>query len=444
MPITFSFDLTDANFIKEIQNFCSFFNFVKISNELIFNGKAISHQEIEFKHLIETAESNLMDNWKGKTNKNQKGVFSNKINKIKKIIPEEKNDFDIQEDKNVQNSIENQPNKNNEPLKDQKNHFSLDFSQKIVGLIKYPKFSIDNFTQNLLKIRQEDQFKIDYSKIKLNNALSTGNNIWISKVAGLNRGLGIEIFSSLDELKKVIMNLHTGYQEKIIQNKHKISRSKIVIKADKFVIQKYIERPLLFEDRKMDIRVWVLMTHEMKIHVFQECYFRLSSEKYTINNLQEKFVHLTNNALQKYSENFDADETLKSIDQFDHFIRESAKVEYNFRRDSFPVIKEHIKLVGKIAENKINFNNKKLTFEIFGFDFMMDTNFGVWLIEVNSNPSITTPGTLLKAYVPRMLDDAFKITIDKVFPGPFLEQNERESFPIQGYEDDYNMWELII
>jgi tubulin monoglycylase TTLL3/8 len=31
---------------------------------------------------------------------------------------------------------------------------------------------------------------------------------------------------------------------------------------------------------------------------------------------------------------------------------------------------------------------RKNSFEIFGYDFMVDTNYNVWLIEVNSSPSM--------------------------------------------------------
>ena len=33
-------------------------------------------------------------------------------------------------------------------------------------------------------------------------------------------------------------------------------------------------------------------------------------------------------------------------------------------------------------------DNRKSSFEFFGYDYMVDTDFRVWLIEVNSSPSM--------------------------------------------------------
>lgn len=53
--------------------------------------------------------------------------------------------------------------------------------------------------------------------------------------------------------------------------------SVFVIRSNSFVIQKYMEKPLLFSGRKFDIRMWVLVTHELKIYLFKEGYLRTSS-----------------------------------------------------------------------------------------------------------------------------------------------------------------------
>lgn len=35
-----------------------------------------------------------------------------------------------------------------------------------------------------------------------------------------------------------------------------------------FIIQKYIEKPMLIEGKKFDIRVWALLTHTLEFYVF--------------------------------------------------------------------------------------------------------------------------------------------------------------------------------
>lgn len=85
------------------------------------------------------------------------------------------------------------------------------------------------------------------------------------------------------------------------------STSKLnIVKSHKFVVQKYIEKPLLFDERKFDIRVWALLDQEMNLFYFKEWYIRLSSEKFVLNEdqIENQYVHLTNNAVQKYSANY--------------------------------------------------------------------------------------------------------------------------------------------
>jgi hypothetical protein len=64
---------------------------------------------------------------------------------------------------------------------------------------------------------------------------------------------------------------------------------------------------------------------------------------------------------------------------------------------------------------KLNPSRRKNCFELFGLDFMIDSDFSVWLIEVNTNPCIEESSRLLETLLPRMLDDLFKLTIDRVF-----------------------------
>lgn len=53
-------------------------------------------------------------------------------------------------------------------------------------------------------------------------------------------------------------------------------------------------------------------------------------------------------------------------------------------------------------------------FELFGYDFIIDSDFNTWLIEVNTNPCLEESSQLLKTLIPRMINDLFKLTIDKI------------------------------
>ena len=55
---------------------------------------------------------------------------------------------------------------------------------------------------------------------------------------------------------------------------------------------------------------------------------------------------------------------------------------------------------------------RKYTFEMFGYDFILDENFNTWLIEINTNPCLEESSQILKDYLPRMIEDMLKLTVD--------------------------------
>ena len=54
-------------------------------------------------------------------------------------------------------------------------------------------------------------------------------------------------------------------------------------------------------------------------------------------------------------------------------------------------------------------------FEIFGYDFMIDEDFKIYLIEVNTNPCLETSCPLLARIISEMLDTSLRITVDPLF-----------------------------
>ena len=59
------------------------------------------------------------------------------------------------------------------------------------------------------------------------------------------------------------------------------------------------------------------------------------------------------------------------------------------------------------VKNMMNPNRRKNTFELFGYDFMIDEDYRTWLIEVNTNPYLGKPNSWAESFVPKMVDEMF-------------------------------------
>jgi D-alanine-D-alanine ligase-like ATP-grasp enzyme len=58
---------------------------------------------------------------------------------------------------------------------------------------------------------------------------------------------------------------------------------------------------------------------------------------------------------------------------------------------------------------------EKGCFELYGYDFLVDSDLDAWLVEVNTNPSLDESSHFLKGLLARMVNDALRLTIDVVF-----------------------------
>jgi hypothetical protein len=297
----------------------------------------------------------------------------------------------------------------------------VDLPHLIEGNIKeeYQKCYTDYFRANLVK-RVGNQQRIIIPK---SNYL--GKNIWLLKRTNLNRGRQIKIFS---DLKSIL---------------DEIEESKT--KCNHLIIQKYIEAPLLYNNRKFDIRIWVLFTYisrtyNFEVYVFKEGHLKACSEPFNLNS-DDLYVHLTNYSVQKYNANFSKIEIGNEI-SFKTFQEDLDKKNKgkNFKRDIYPKILKIIAISANSCKNKINILNRNNCFEIFGYDFILDENYDPFLLEVNTNPGLEESSPLIKMLVPRMIDDAFKLTIDKLGNGKMYIKR-KSLFSVEGYSDDENMWE---
>ena len=371
--------------------------------------------------------------------------------------------------------------------------------------------------RNIFSIDNENDSKLGCkTNIYISKNHYDGKNLWIIKAMNLNRGLAIKIIDSIKECQKYIRSYYQGgiiksvknnnnnsiinnneikdnnEQEnfdkkiyfklpKIVTNKKKgnyffknnhdfclyrqidyyslLKQSKEEkqrhYQSGKLLLQKYIEKPLLYNGRKFDMRTWVLLTHEMKIYLFKEGHLKATSSKYDINS-KDPFVHLTNYSVQKYSEKFSNFEIGNEIsfNEFQSSLYQNYGINIDIRKEIINKISEIIVLSFNSVKKKINSDGKAGCFEIFGYDFMFDIDFNPFLIEINTNPGLEISSPLISKLVPRMIDDAFRLTIDKVFKTEYSEDRYRHNyeenideyispFQVEGYDDSENMFKFL-
>lgn len=169
-------------------------------------------------------------------------------------------------------------------------------------------------------------------------------------------------------------------------------------------------------------------------------------------------IHLTNDAIQRESSDFGKFEISNKVTRLryrDYLKKvygdeEGFKLYNSFHNQILNIIKETMLSV----QHTINPNNYKYSFQMFGYDFMIDTDMNVKLIEINTNPSLDYDPLEVpfKQFMfPRMLEELFELTIDKYFKPPDGKEVDNSSIkwkevPELSDEIDNgdNRWEFLI
>ncbi|OMJ71384.1 hypothetical protein SteCoe_30394 [Stentor coeruleus] len=235
-------------------------------------------------------------------------------------------------------------------------------------------------------------------------------NAWLVKPGELtNRGIGISVCTTIKEIIDRIDDLDSG-------TKHQRT----------YIIQKYIYRPLLYKNRKFDIRCYALITcynSNLQGFFYKDGYLRTSVAEFSLENAKNKFIHLTNDAVQKKSSEYGKyeDGNKLSYPEFQEYLETIYGKSVNFFENILPGIKNLVKDSIQSTYKKLNPKDRLHTFEILGYDFMIDEFFKPWLIEVNTNPCLALSGPYLAVLIPKMLTDAFHIALDPFFSHDFAD-----------------------
>ena len=322
-------------------------------------------------------------------------------------------------------------------------------------LVKHPNSALGRH------VKPSIEFEVDYAEF-LDDALveafelkeswernegkeANDREWWILKPGMSDRGQGIRLFSSEDELTEIFQewdppsddedacsdkeqDSNLPAKEPLDGNANGILTSQL----RHFVAQPYIHLPLLLPkphpsaDRKFHIRTYVLAVNALRVYVYRPMLALFAAEEYKTpfesdppnENLS---THLTNTCLQSGEHEgsvhafWSLPEKLPSLPSSD------------WRQDVFTQICE---VTGEIFEAaarsmSIHFQPLPNAFEIFGLDFMVDAEGTAWLLEVNAFPDFAQSGGELQDLVRGLFEEVVEVAV-KPFFGMSSEDAERQ------------------
>lgn len=242
----------------------------------------------------------------------------------------------------------------------------MSYDWKILSAIDYR--TIGSYYQRSLKGEDiREMFKNAFNELK--NAdpqfyINGTKNIWIIKPGHKSRGRDISIHTCIRDIYNYTNS------------------------TDYCIVQKYIENPLLINSKKFDIRQWVLVSNNdpLVVWIFKECYLRFAVKDYSVCELSNLFTHLTNNSISKKSKDFrscNIEGCMWDLPTFKKYL--ITKYDYDaWNEKIYPSIKHIVKRTLLSVGNL----GRKNSFELLGYDLMIDSNLNTWLLEINSSPAM--------------------------------------------------------
>jgi len=206
-----------------------------------------------------------------------------------------------------------------------------------------------------------DQFKKAFKDYQVSE-----DNLWLIKPNSSTAGRGIHFLKNPNDVKK------------------------------NDIVTKYISNPLLINNRKFDLRLYLFVTghNPLKVYLFHEGLARLSTSTYDLdlNDLDNLFKHLTNTSVNKNNDKgFKYDDLIMSIEKVKKYIKEKYNTDFSVIWDQIKDISiksiismNHLEM-DKEKYYKIHSNN---LFKLYGVDIIIDNNFKAWLLEINHGPSL--------------------------------------------------------
>lgn len=196
------------------------------------------------------------------------------------------------------------------------------------------------------------------------------------------------------------------------------------------VVQEYIPKPLLIDNLKFDMRIYVLVLScdPLKIFVHKEGLVRFATSDYVPielnagrSALKDMFVHLTNYALNKDSTDFklptdinDNTSHKRSISRVNKTLSEMGKdVEKMWAEINDLIVKTILTVQPDLSHSyrtcQPSDTESLMCYELLGFDVMLNHDMKPILLEVNHAPSFATDSPLDMDIKHQLFVDMFRL-----------------------------------
>ncbi|KAM6201113.1 tubulin polyglutamylase TTLL5 [Rhynchocyon petersi] len=227
------------------------------------------------------------------------------------------------------------------------------------------------------------------------NSYSKDRGPWIVKPVASSRGRGVYL----------------------INNPNQISLEENIL------VSRYISNPLLIDDFKFDVRLYVLVTSydPLVIYLYEEGLARFATVRYDqgAKNIRNQFMHLTNYSVNKKSGDYVSCDD-PEVEDYGNKWSMSAMLRYLKQegRDTTAlmahvedlIIKTIISAELAIATACKTFvPHRSSCFELYGFDVLIDSTLKPWLLEVNLSPSLACDAPLDLKIKASMISDMFTV-----------------------------------
>ncbi|KAM5340380.1 tubulin polyglutamylase TTLL5 isoform 4-T4 [Glossophaga mutica] len=246
------------------------------------------------------------------------------------------------------------------------------------------------------------------------NSYSKDRGPWIVKPVASSRGRGVYL----------------------INNPNQISLEENIL------VSRYINNPLLIDDFKFDVRLYVLVTSydPLVIYLYEEGLARFATVRYDqgAKSIRNQFMHLTNYSVNKKSGDYVSCDD-PEVEDYGNKWSMSAMLRYLKQegRDTTAlmasvedlIIKTIISAELAIATACKTFvPHRSSCFELYGFDVLIDSTLKPWLLEVNLSPSLACDAPLDLKIKASMISDMFTV-VGFVCQDPTQRTSNRPIYP---------------